>query len=268
MQNDTWQQGFHRHFPMYQPFTSIIAAFDQGRFPCAKEWSALAQQYQLYNQQHQPIQFIAQHTLNSTDYYEQSIDKHGIISHREQNWHDYFNALVWFAFPRLKALISRQHCAELNKTAQQQQRTILRDALTHLDESGMIVISDNTALLNALKQHDWHSAFIQQRAAWQTTHICTIGHGLLQKALKPYIGFTAKCLYFSTQDILNHDSHLNLVQQLDLYLSKWLQTAPLNKTDLYPLPLLGIPGWCADNETEVFYHNRQYFRPKNKKASG
>jgi hypothetical protein len=27
------------------------------------------------------------------------------------------------------------------------------------------------------------------------------------------------------------------------------------------LPILGVPGWCADNEREAFYDNADYFRP-------
>jgi hypothetical protein len=31
--------------------------------------------------------------------------------------------------------------------------------------------------------------------------------------------------------------------------------------DLSPLPLMGIPGWCADNEDPAFYGNTRIFRP-------
>ena len=30
---------------------------------------------------------------------------------------------------------------------------------------------------------------------------------------------------------------------------------------LAPLPLLGIPGWCAENELASYYDDTQYFRP-------
>jgi hypothetical protein len=36
----------------------------------------------------------------------------------------------------------------------------------------------------------------------------------------------------------------------------------LNATrDLVPVPLLGIPGWCNDNESAAYYEDTGYFRP-------
>ena len=31
--------------------------------------------------------------------------------------------------------------------------------------------------------------------------------------------------------------------------------------DLSPLPLLGVPGWTADNDNPTYYDNTDYFRP-------
>ena len=37
---------------------------------------------------------------------------------------------------------------------------------------------------------------------------------------------------------------------------------PLAARDLRPVPLLGIPGWCADNKHAQYYDNTTYFRPR------
>ena len=34
--------------------------------------------------------------------------------------------------------------------------------------------------------------------------------------------------------------------------------------DLTPLPMLGVPGWWAENTNPAFYTNTDYFRPKRK----
>jgi len=31
--------------------------------------------------------------------------------------------------------------------------------------------------------------------------------------------------------------------------------------ELAPVPVLGVPGWCKDNERETYYDNLDYFRP-------
>jgi len=31
--------------------------------------------------------------------------------------------------------------------------------------------------------------------------------------------------------------------------------------DLSPVPLLGVPGWAADNDSAAYYDNTAYFRP-------
>jgi hypothetical protein len=43
-----------------------------------------------------------------------------------------------------------------------------------------------------------------------------------------------------------------LCQQLQ---ADWLQTKPYN-----PLPIMGLPGWSADNENPVFYADKSVFR--------
>ena len=31
--------------------------------------------------------------------------------------------------------------------------------------------------------------------------------------------------------------------------------------ELAVVPVLGVPGWCADNESEAYYDDLDYFRP-------
>jgi hypothetical protein len=38
--------------------------------------------------------------------------------------------------------------------------------------------------------------------------------------------------------------------------------------ELWPLPILGVPGWWAGNEQESFYDNTSYFRSGRNQAAG
>ena len=53
------------------------------------------------------------------------------------------------------------------------------------------------------------------------------------------------------------------LERLDAMLAqRLLDTAALKSTrDLAPVPILGVPGWCADNARESYYDNVEYFRP-------
>ena len=60
------------------------------------------------------------------------------------------------------------------------------------------------------------------------------------------------------------------LERLDAMLAqRLLDTAALNTTrDLAPVPILGVPGWCADNGRESYYDNVEYFRPGRVRGSG
>ena len=49
---------------------------------------------------------------------------------------------------------------------------------------------------------------------------------------------------------------------LDAWLVQDLQPAKLATKPYEPLPVLGIPGWCAANAERVFYEDTNVFRPK------
>ena len=207
--------------------------------------------------------------------YEERIYKSGIISTREQNWHDLFNALIWLLFPKTKTLFNSLHMQELAKQANKK-RTPCRDVITHIDESGVIITSSNNQLLEALKNHQWQAAFVQSRALWSQSSLpksktpqigaFIFGHGMYEKAFKPFIGFTGKayCIKvdkdFYQQDKMTQYAILDTLLHHDI---KYQQT-PLTSNVLSPLPILGVPGWSADNKLASYSDNKDYFRSKSK----
>ena len=205
--------------------------------------------------------------------YEERVYKKGIISTREHNWHDLFNALIWLLFPKTKVLLNELHMQELI-TQTGKKRTPGRDAITHLDESGIIIASSKPELLQALKEHYWQDVFVHYRELWlaqdsqsteqQQIGAFVFGHGMYEKAFKPFIGFTGKayCLEVAS-DFYQHDK-LTQYHILDELLSTDIKEKHTLKdaTYLSPLPILGVPGWSSENEAAEFYQNSHYFRAK------
>lgn len=204
--------------------------------------------------------------------YEERIYKTGIISTRENNWHDFFNTMIWVLFPESKKLLNLLHIKEMENQASSH-RTIGRDAITHLDESGIIIVSSEQSLIDALRHHQWMDVFYQQRELWiddlpfkqkvsKQIAAFIFGHGMYEKSLHPFIGLTGKMYAIKVEkDFFNQDK-LQQYQQLDQFLAadiKLTQTLK-NNQKLSPLPVLGIPGWFEQNKQQSFYQNQDYFR--------
>jgi hypothetical protein len=146
-------------------------------------------------------------------------------------------------------------------------RTPARDAITHLDESGVIITFSNPQLKVLLKNHSWQELFVHSRQRWwQQIGAFIFGHGLYEKAFQPFIGFTGKAYCVEVDEAFFQQDKRQQYQILDQLLC-----ADIQKNDslsdshhLSPLPVLGVPGWWADNESPEFYDNQDYFRPKRK----
>ena len=195
--------------------------------------------------------------------YELRVFDRGELEVREHNWHDLFNVLVWLTFPRAKAALNARHCAVFGND-RQGPRGPVRDALTLFDESGVIVVSADAALLQMIREFQWRPLFWTHRAAVvRDMRFMLFGHALCEKALAPYKGITGRGLLF---EIDRGFLELALPAQLahiDARLAAQIADprALLRTDQLAPLPVLGVPGWCADNENAAYYDDRNYFRP-------
>lgn len=195
--------------------------------------------------------FVQPPTNLSAIGYEMTIDATGQVPTRD-NPHDFFNALQWIAFPRTKAGINAGHLrypAAVNAS-----RPVARDVLTMIDESGVIVASNDPGLLDLLRGFRWRELFVERRSdVLAHMRFSLLGHGLMEKALAPFIGLTGKAILL----------YLDADEPLDTPASRWLtdDVHLASSRILAPLPLLGIPGWDARNENPAFYENADYFRP-------
>jgi len=235
----------HRAFDPYRPYLAQLAP---GRLPSPDELSTLAEKNKL------DIRFsTSTHPLSAYEY-ESGIQQTGAIPTRQDNVHDFMNALVWLTFPVFKSALNRAHCLALaGNTHEAKQRSPLRDALTALDESGVLVFSGDPEFGELLANRQWQHLFIDRRKdIADLTQFMVAGHSILEKLLAPYPSITAKCLVISARPD-------NLVQA-DLIAGHAIQSI-CSPGQLPPLPVAGIPGWHPDNHMSHFYANDAIFRP-------
>jgi hypothetical protein len=193
------------------------------------------------------------------------------VQTREHNWHDLFNALVWLTFPQAKAAINTRHYhAMINAPADgTNRRGEVRDMGTLFDESGVIVVYSDAELAALLRDFQWRELFWQRRERVSTSMgFYLFGHGLYEKAMRPYIGLTGQGLLLAVErDFFGWPLEQRLVH-LDGLLADYLN-APQhcrNTRELNPVPLLGVPGWTPENSEKAYYDNTVYFRPGRLRA--
>ncbi len=225
-----------------------------------------------------PIRFVEPHAL-PRGAYERVVHETGCVPTRTAGagmLHDWFNALAWLAFPRTKARLNAVHAAalaadgdpdgprtgtdravpEMQPSAQRApggRRGRVRDAATLFDESGALFVCREPKLRDAFVARDWTTLFVRERAAFvRDVRIVVFGHALFEKLLDPYKSICAHAAVL--------DAGETSVAALDAALAPRLDAASLAAGMLHPLPLLGVPGWCAANEDPSWYDDPAVFR--------
>lgn len=198
-----------------------------------------------------PIRFVAAAAAGARAY-EAHIGDTGEVPTRD-NLHDFFNALVWLAFPATKARLNALQAGAIARAGVAGRRGALRDAATLMDENALLLVTGRADLVAALRRHDWRALFVVQRAAWDAdVRPLVFGHALMEKLTAPYKAITAHALPVA----LPADA---AQAEIDRWVSAHLDEA-FAPGSLLPLPVLGIPGW-ADNGDARFYDDTNVFRP-------
>ena len=195
--------------------------------------------------------FVHQDALPPGQAYEAHIFQTRSVPTRD-NLHDFFNGLVWLAFPHTKHRLNELQAGEIARSGVAAVRGPLRDALTLFDENGALLDAP-PALWRALAARDWHALFVTQRGLWSEARLLLFGHALLEKLVTPRKPITAHVLLMhgATGPEAFDDAHI----------ARGLDPLQLQRKPFVPLPVLGVPGWCAGNETAAFYADAQVFRP-------
>lgn len=181
---------------------------------------------------------------------------------RTENWHDFFNALVWLSFPNTKKTLNALHFDTASNRETGTNRSTLENRITQFDECGAIIISSNNRLLELIRNHQWKELFIEHKESFTNEIKCVVfGHAIFEKALTPYIGMTCHCILIDDNKLLQEVKEDNYLG-LDLYLAElWQQEISIKPRRFNALPVLGIPGYWSDQSIS-FYNNEKYFRDK------
>ena len=229
----------------------VLAA---GESVSKKSHAGIALDEALNNSCRKPIRFVPQSVLPEDYAYEKFIFETNTVPTRD-NLHDFFNGLCWITFPQTKKKLNQLQAAEIAKAGVQPLRGAVRDALTVFDENAAFLIAPQP-LWDALLARDWKTLFISLRPLWKDAQLVLFGHALLEKLVYPRKAVTAHV--YRAQPAMNSIANMD---ELDAWIAADLSAAGLATKPFTPLPVLGVPGWWADNENFSFYDDSQVFRP-------
>lgn len=201
-----------------------------------------------------PLPAVPQSALPEGVAYEAFIAATGQVPTRE-NLHDAFNGLIWHTFPQAKRQLNRLQAGAIAAQGVGAVRGPLRDAITVFDENAALLQAP-PALWEALRARDWQRLFVRERGLWSQARLVLFGHALLEKLAAPYKSITAHVFIEPAPPGLGDDLHA-----WDAWLAPRLQAATLARKPFTPLPVLGVPGWCAANQASGWYDDPQVFRP-------
>jgi len=261
-----WDRAALRDSPLFHTVRPLIATLPEDDFPACDTLNALAEAQTLVNAQGMPLRFSASAVAESAAAYETSAYRDGIVPTRAHNYHDLYNALAWLTFPRTKATINRLHIEELARQPGAR-RSVARDVLTLFDEGGMIVACSNPSLTELLHGFRWKALFHERRAEVNAQmRFYIVGHALQEKAMTPYKGITAKAMCIPVDRAFFDLPMESAIAEMDRVAAERLPTMLSDTAKLQPIPILGIPGWCAENDAATYYDDTQHFRPGRMRA--
>lgn len=249
-----WHAGFAAS-PLFAGLDDLATVFRAcPDWPPLAMLDRLARRGAVSNARGVPIRFREQQARLSQAGYEQAIHAEGNVATRRDNWHDFFNALVWLAYPMTKAALNNAQQAALAR-ANPGGRSPRADALTLFDESGLVLLGPDRELADSLRSKQWRRAFWDLRPLWRRARLLVLGHSLLEKALNPCLDITGKCLYLPGDAELARPA-------LDARLAAvWDGDRIQRPADLFPLPVFGVPGYHPGNGVVHFYGDTRIFRP-------
>ena len=266
---DHWNPLFIQTTPLFWPITPAYQQLPttDNAWPTHEDYNQFISNSDnsIKNKNNQKISFVAQgaHCDTFEDEYEPRIYCTGEVQTRLNNWHDFFQVMVWKTFPKTKSLLNKIHydaATERHKN-KIKQRGKLENFVTLFDECGTVVLSSDEKALEMVKDFQWDNFFVKNKAQFGKTIDCTVfGHAMYEKALKPYIGMTSHCLLLHVKPEYFKLTTQEKTDYIDDALSNNIsEIENLNTKILTPLPILGVPQWY-EGQSDAFYANQSYFR--------
>lgn len=266
-----WNKDALLQSPLFFPLHPVISRLGAAGFPTLQDCNALLEACRpaIATRSGFVLRFVEQEygKLAFEAQYEPRCYLKGEVPTRADNWHDLLNALVWLVFPRAKAAINARHYQALTegrKEAGCSERGAVRDTNTLLDESGVVIPYADENLAEMLRGFRWKDLLWERRDEVKADMgFYLFGHGLYEKVLNPYVGMTGQGLLLPVEAGFFGWPLEQRLAHLDALLADYL-SAPehcCSTRELAPVPLLGVPGWAAENEDAAYYDNIAYFRP-------
>jgi hypothetical protein len=207
-----------------------------------------------------PLSFIEQAELPAGTAYETHIAETGGVPTR-RNLHDFFNALVWFAHPRVKTVLNAHQARAIERDGVKGARGVERDFLTLFDENAVLFVCADPALSTALTAFDWGRLFVGERVAWgERCEVRVFGHALLEKLIAPYKACTGHAWIVAAPPEYFRWPRPRQDAWLDREVAASLEQGGLEARRYAPLPVLGVPGFWPDNADPLFYADAAVFR--------
>ncbi len=267
-----WRPDFYERSPLYAPLRPLVE-----RFAAYTDWPTLADLQQLLDEREAPLRTLHGAALkivpqegrpdHFAQHYAPRIYLNGEIQTRTRNWHDFFQLLSWFLFPRTKAVINAIHIPlareRLDKGVDIGRRTPVENMLSLFDEGGAVLVASDPSLLELVREFKWKELFWQRRNELSEKFDCTVfGHAMYEKALAPYLGMTANTILLEGDDEYFSGDREKRLAWIDDRLAAIFDNGQeyQKPRDLQPFPILGMPGWDAANSDESYYDNTEYFR--------
>lgn len=258
---------------LFEPIAALLAEFAAPALPGAERLSELLRRVapDAASGGGRPIRFVPPPPGDPA--YEAHIFATGEVPTRHDDWHDFFNALAWCVWPRAKTACNTLHLQEQarRRDAGLAGRGPLRDALTQLDECGVVVVSADAEIPALLAAHEWETVFWRERARLAaTTRFLVFGHGTWDQLRQPFFGLCAKALYRVVDAAWLALPEKAQQRETDAWLAAHLvaRASDLAPRNLSPLPLMGIPGVTPDNAAADYYRDTRQFRPRRPTSDG
>lgn len=212
-----------------------------------------------------PPRFVRQDPVLLGDglHFEYRIRLQGEIATRPQCWHDLYSALMWIDYPRLKWALNGVQVAELPRQGRGN-RTRWQQALTHVDEAGILLAAEDPELVSALHRHDWHVLFVERRADWGRTIVAHVfGHALYELARQPFPTLAGKALCVLVPSGFVGRSAEERRAWLDRTVADAVASGRLGRDParMPSLPLAGIPGFDPRADDPAWIEAAPCFRP-------
>ncbi len=248
--------------PLFAPLRPWLAQLPAR--PDSAALAGLAEAHPVFSENGRQVRFVPPQADGLV--YECRIWESGEVETRPDNWHDFFNGLVWLSFPQSKIAVSAAHMCAMQTPGEA--RGSRRDALTHFDECGIVVLSSRPELLELLRGFCWKELFSARRAeVMKSMRFVIFGHATYEQLLAPFRGLTAKAVLYEISDDWLQMPEAELTAAVDRLLAADLTSGRYTRPrDFQPLPLLGIPGMTPDSEDPAYYNDTWQFRPGRRSA--